>query len=673
MPQKNPAPDLSRQFLTFTQNSALAMRERDALPDSLEVWDSQKRTLRRQLLKSWGGFPQEPCPLEPRILDTVKRDGYRIEKLVIQTRPGILMTANAYVPDGGGRHAAVLCVHGHWRLAKSMPVVQARCHGLAKLGFFVLMVDAFGAGERGLAPALGEYHGEMVAATLFPAGLPLSGLQVYENMRAVDYLQSRPEVDPERIGITGASGGGNQTMYAGAYDERFKCVVPTCSVGTYQAYLGAACCLGEVVPGAMSYTEEWGVLSLVAPRGLMLINATRDSFQFSVGEAKKSLEKARRVFRLFNVEDNARHAVFESRHDYSQPMREAMYGWMTRHLKGEGDGSPIPEPKFDTEEAEVLRCFPGDNRPAGFVTLPQFAAAEGRRILAQRPLPQHPEHWEADETRMRETLPRILGRLPRRTPLNAQITDGDAPGEQAIEFHPEPGITVFATRTSASGKRKGLALLLDLDNARNASASDLSQKLIQSGWDVVTADLRATGATRTAGDSIGRAPDHNSSEWSMWTGRPLLGQWIYDVMRLLDAVDEHAGGLPESTAVIGVGPASVIALGAAALDQRIHRVATVNGLASYVSDVPYEKQRLGIMVPGILTSIGDIAHLASLAAPRPLVIAGSVSGGGKPLSEQEQHQTFEWTRTIYQVERNARRVKLMTQTDPASVIAALLT
>jgi hypothetical protein len=105
------------------------------------------------------------------------------------------MTANAYVPDAPGRHPAILAVHGHWRGAKQDPVVQARCIGAAQLGFFVLAVDAFGAGERGVGEALGEYHGAMTGATLLPVGLPLSGLQVYENLRAVDYLRTRPEVD----------------------------------------------------------------------------------------------------------------------------------------------------------------------------------------------------------------------------------------------------------------------------------------------------------------------------------------------------------------------------------------------------------------------------------------------------------------------------------------------
>src|SRR5205807_2775295 len=209
-------------------------------------------------------------------------------------------------------------VHGHWPGARRDPVVQARCLGLVKLGFFVLAVDAFGAGERYTAPARGTYHGALYGSTLWPAGYTLLGMQVYDNRRAVDYLCSRPEVDASQLGITGASGGGNQTMYAGALDERLKAVVPVCSVGTYQAYLRAACCVCEVLPGALRFTEEGDVLGLVAPRALMVINATMDSFQFSVGEADKSLERARAVFKLYDAGDKVAHPTFESPHAYNQ-------------------------------------------------------------------------------------------------------------------------------------------------------------------------------------------------------------------------------------------------------------------------------------------------------------------------------------------------------------------
>src|SRR5262249_54922632 len=219
--------------------------------------------------------------------------------------------ASAYVPAVSGKAPAVLVVHGHWPGARRDPVVQARCLGLVKLGFFVLAVDAFGAGERYTAPARGTYHGALYGSTLWPTGYTLLGMQVYDNRRAVDFLQSRPEVDGTRLGVTGASGGGNQTMYAGSCDERFEAVVPVCSVGTYQAYLHSACCVCEVLPGALRFAEEGDVLSLVAPRALLVINAIKDSFGFSPGEAAKSLARARNVYRLYGVLPKVRHAIFD--------------------------------------------------------------------------------------------------------------------------------------------------------------------------------------------------------------------------------------------------------------------------------------------------------------------------------------------------------------------------
>src|SRR5947209_5277390 len=121
----------------------------------------------------------------------------------------------------------------------------------------------------------------------FPKPPRRDGLPFYDNQRAVDYLVTRSEVDRDRIGITGASGGGNQTMYAGAMDERLKAVVPVCSVGTYQAYLQAACCVCEVLPGALRFTEEGDVLGLVAPLPCLAITEPRTAIQSAPPKPKQ--------------------------------------------------------------------------------------------------------------------------------------------------------------------------------------------------------------------------------------------------------------------------------------------------------------------------------------------------------------------------------------------------
>lgn len=644
--------DASQQLLQFMKHRGAELRSADSPPANVEAWDSQKQHLRKQLEKSWGGFPSDACDLSPRILGELKRDGYRIEKLIFQTRPGVWMTANAYVPDGAGKRPAVLCVHGHWKGAKQDPVVQSRCIGLVKLGFFVLCVDAFGAGERGLTKNLGEYHGEMVAATLLPVGLPLSGLQVYENRRAVDYLLTRPEVDGEKLGITGASGGGNQTMYAGAYEERFKAVVPVCSVGTYQAYLGAACCMCEVVPNAMTYTEEWALLAMVAPRALMVISATKDAFQFSVGEAQKSVAAAQQIFRLYGKAGNISHDLFESPHDYGKTMREAMYGWMTLHLKGEGQGNPIPEPAFQTEDPETLRCYPGVTRPDDFLTIPQFAARHAQQLVAQSTSNKvlHREHWDATAERLQHALSHnVLGNWPRRTDAKPVISKSSDGKQTIYTLETEPGVEAVAVHDPGTQPDRGIAVILDLDGSGHARETSLVKQLQEQGWGRLHLEVRGTGKFAVPGDKIGRAPDHNSSEWAMWTGRPLLGQWIWDVRRLIEAVSEVRPELMAKSALVGIGPAGVVALGAAVFTRRISKVLVVDTLASYVADGPYVNQWLGLMAPGILREVGDISQLAALIAPRKLTIAGGVTGSGKTLGQADLKAIFEDTLKIYRL------------------------
>lgn len=612
-------------FLAFIREQARALRQDEPRPKSLEEWRTANKTLRESLSKAWGGLPFERGKIQVQSLGTLDREGFRLERLLLETMPGVWMTAHAYVPKREGRLPAILQVHGHWAGAKQDPHVQARCIGAAKHGFFVLAVDAFGAGERGLKPALGEYHGEMVAATLFPSGLPLSGIQVFENMRAVDYLQTRPEVDPAKIGITGASGGGNQTMYAAAWDERFGAAVPVCSVGNYQAYLGQACCMCEVVPGALRFTEEWGVLGLTAPRGLMVVNATRDAIQFSVGEAKKSLAVTETIYALEGQPGRLKHAVFESPHDYNKEMREAMYGWMKFNLAGEGDGSPLPDPEMTLEDPEAIRCFPGGLRPEGWVTLPQFASREGQRLLAAM---REKEDKASLQERARIFREKYLA-APEGAPANVQRSgDGSV---TTLTFSPEPGLTL-----SARIARSGLAdaqtvILLDLAGTKKTDGSEFDKELQQAGFHVVTCDLRATGALAVSGDRVGRAPDHNSAEWSLWIGRPLLGQWVHDVRQLVRAVESVEPGLTRSVSVLGIGPAGIVAISSAMAHPAIKTVAAFGTMASFIHPEPYEGQFLGTIPPGILRDVGNVADLVGLAEGKKVILGDLTDGSGRKL------------------------------------------
>ncbi len=652
--------DLQTHYLKFIRSEAESLRATDAPPKTLDDWRAQSKAIRDGLLDAWGGFPTDPCPLEPRILGTLKRDGYRIEKLIFQARPNVWITANLYLPDSPGKHAAILNVHGHWHGAKQDPTVQARCIGAVKLGFVALVVDAFGAGERGIGKALGEYHGATTGATLLSVGLPLSGLQVYENMRAVDYLQSRPEVDPDRIGITGASGGGNQTMYAGAWDDRLKAVVPVCSVGNYQAYLGTGCCMCEVVPGALRFTEEWGVLGLVAPRALMVVSASQDAPQFSVAEARKSIALAAPIFPLYDKPDHIRQTIINSKHDYNKAMREAMYGWMTCYLKGEGNGSPIPEPEIKTEDPETLRCYPGETRPDDWITIPRFAAQEGRRLLAAKPMPEDLTAWRVDaESRRKALLEKVfdqVGETDRRARLK-RFRDRGWGVVGAISFKDAP-----------------LVVLIDFE-VENGEKGDLASRVSESEWAVQEFQLRATGPSAWPNDKIGDAQDHHTAEWGLWIGRPSLARWVHDLRLTLDTMQDvrsHVGkGLNPEIILIGKGRGALVALCTGAIDPRVTKVIAIDMLSSYITEKPYAHQAIGLMAPGILREVGDIAQIAALIAPKQLVIAGGVNGTGEALTLDQLRETYKDTSRAWELLGQKDGLTLLEKADPAEVLRVL--
>jgi dienelactone hydrolase len=526
-----------------------------------------------------------------------------------------------------------------------------------QLGFFVLSIDAFGSGERYTKPAKGTYHGALYGSTLWPVGQTLLGMQVYDNRRAVDYMLSRPEVDSRRLGITGASGGGNQTMYAGALDERFRAVVSVCSVGTYQAYLHAACCVCEVLPGALGFTEEGDVLGLVAPRALMVITASRDAFQFSQAEAEKSMAGARRVFDLYQRPQNVQHTVIASGHDYNQPMREAMYGWMTRWLKDEGTGKPIGEPTIRMEDPEILACYGTRERPKAFLFPPSFAWQEAERSLSRlnEKVPDHAEQWESQAVYMRSQLrDHVLGGLPQAPrpaahlgkPVLTKLTR-----TVPVVIRPEPNLAVGALLLDNPGPQgpQPACILVDLDGKDRAIRSPLCAALLKRGWSVLAPDLRGTGETQPKRDALRGAPDHNSAEHALWTGRPLLSQWVHDVACFLDWLSLQPNLDRQRVAVIGLGQAGIVALTAAGLlENRVSTVAAVDAPASLATDRAYaDGTRMGLLAPGILR-VADVPHLAALSAPRRLVIAGGKSPAGKSLRQAALQAAFRFTRQVYQ-------------------------
>ena len=260
----------------------------------------------------------------------------------------------------------------------------------------------------------------------------------------------------------------------------------------------------------------------------MVVNATRDARQFSVDEAKKSLALANSVFKLHSLSTSAKHAIFDSPHDYSKAMREEMYGWMAMNLKGEGDGTPIKEPEFKTENPEDLRLLPRRHAAEGLgddAAVRRGGRTEGARTRRGKPTGRHAEG---------------PGESPRRLPEEGNRDKWIEGFEDTsvFKFMPEPGVTLDMVYRYDAKQPKGTQPLAVILNMGNDSRMAYHKAAITAGWATLDLQLRATGSLAIGERSA--APDHNTAEWGLWIGRPLLGQWVGDVRQAIGMWGEVA-------------------------------------------------------------------------------------------------------------------------------------
>src|SRR5262249_46413277 len=241
-----------------------------------------------------------------------------------------------------GRHPAIVCPLGHYLDGgKANLEYQILAIKLAKLGFYVLIYDAIGHGER-LIP--GNTHHEAGFA-LLPLGQTIAGWMVWETMRAIDFLATFPEVDSSRIGVTGNSGGGLNTLFAAALDERVRAAAIAGYVFRFNHWIKYAgshctCCY---LPGLYRSMEWFEVASLTAPRALLMLQGERDDI-FAIVGARRAGRDTEAVYSLLGQREKARFDEIQGQHHaYSQPFRERMYGWMMLHLMENGDGQPVAE------------------------------------------------------------------------------------------------------------------------------------------------------------------------------------------------------------------------------------------------------------------------------------------------------------------------------------------
>ncbi len=324
-------------------------------------WEARAAELRRRVLFSAGLLPLPGrTPLHPQIFGRTVREGYSVEKVSFESLPGFFVTGNLYRPvNRAGPFPGVLSPHGHWTYGRlqhdELASVPGRAINLARQGYVVFSFDMIGYNDSYQV----DHNFHSAQAELW--SFNVLGLQLWNSIRALDFLESLPEVDPKRLAVTGASGGGTQTFLLAAVDDRVRVSAPVNMVSAH--FQGGDNC--ENVAGLRLDQSNVEIAALAAPRPMLLVSATGD---WTLNVPRIEFPAIQHIYRLLGADAAVAVASFDAEHNYNRESREAVYAWFARWLSPpHTEGGPVDttEQRFRVEPLTDVLVWYGRMRPEG--------------------------------------------------------------------------------------------------------------------------------------------------------------------------------------------------------------------------------------------------------------------------------------------------------------------
>lgn len=604
---------------------------------TLDDWKKQRLELRRQLLDMLGLDPLPArSPLQPQITGTLDRDAYRIEKIHFQSLPGLYVTANFYLPKGPAqRWPAVLylCGHSPHPLGAKFQY-QDRAIWFASHGYACLVLDTHEFGELA-----GVHHGthDLNMWPWLSLGYTPAGVEVWNAIRALDYLETRSEVDARRIGLTGISGGGAMTWYTAAVDERIAAAAPVCSTFTWgsQAEHWVARGQCDCIYYLNRYRWDFPVVAaLIAPRPLLILSGQKDTI-FPPDGYHEVFQRGRKVYDLYagagaesgrirEVDDDVAHS------DPPLFLREARQ-WMQRWLKNDPDPLPPETNSPAKETAKDLACLttiPAD--ASNFRIQNQFVPRAALKKPASRGV------WEKRAAQLPSQLKeKVFGWFPREEiPFETQVFKNSGGGWHVrygyadykdCSYQSESGVRIRAQLLSPKNASAPAPLLIYLKRAIDSFySSDVDELLPVLGrYRVLIVNPRLTELSMSPADFT------DVERTATWVGRTIAAMQVWDILRTIEwAASEEKISEP-SISLYGKGEMGIVALYAALFDGRVKQV---------ILNDPPGSHGQGPALLNVLR-LTDLPEVAGAFAPRRLV------------SLTKFPESFEHARAIYRLQR----------------------
>ena len=621
------------------QSATRQQAVQQALASAADV-EARREQLRGKLAKLIGPLP-ERTPLNARTVGTIECEGYRIERVLYESRPGHHVTANLYLPmKVAGRVPGILVPCGHSNNGKANAPYQSVCVLLALNGCAALIYDPIGQGERNQLPnptKHGTNEHTLVGVGALAVGWNTANYRIWDGLRSMDYLASRPEIDATRLGCTGNSGGGTMTTWLMAHDDRIVCAAPSCFITTVERLfktIGPQDCEQHFPGQGLQGIDHTDFITMRATRPTLILAAERDFFDI-VGTRQAAAE-AMAVYRVLGQAERVGLFTHDDEHGFSRPRRQAAVHWMRRWLLDDERSIVEPEIKLQSDAAlqvsstgQVVGEFPAER------TVVDLAIERAEHLARQRdPI------WNSLSEQQR--IEKIVGLLgvareiePKATVRRmAKINRPANKGREAYTLEPlvveRPGRVplpaIFCLPSHQGDNSKKLPVVIYADsNGKEAglkqTANDASpiEAILAKGSAVLAIDLSGYG--ETADDKKGGQylnDEFRTAMLAMHVGQPLVGHRVADLLAAAEVLANEASIDSESIHLIGVERAALTTLHAAAIDRRFTSVELRGGLESWASDVvarPLTPNLLGQVVPGALEHY-DLPQLRAMLGER---------------------------------------------------------
>lgn len=693
MPGSGPAlsyseemPDMLISFLAKKQNDLAAAwdRKRALIKTAADV-QARNAFVREKMVRMLGGFPERNA-LGAVTVKVIQKDGYRIENVMFQSRPDFWVTGNLYVPTSGkGPFPGIISPCGHYALARMVPQYQSAYISLAKSGFVVLGYDPIGQGERrqywnpetnvteiGPSPT---YEHSMPGQLLLLLGENLTGYMVWDGMRAIDYLLTRPEVDPKRIGCAGHSGGGTMTTFISAMDERVRCaaIIEGGMVNRWPSNfapwqpIGPSDVEQNLFPAAIYGIDEVDLHVAIAPRPVL----TAIEHYSPAFDQAAQLVQAR--YRQLGVPEKFATVASDDPHAWTPKLRLATTDWFCRQFyrrKG-----PLTEQDFETVAPEDLYCTPDGSIRYSHKgeTIFSLISKKQANLPPERLVPKTSAERKAHQDDIDVKIRNLLRYQKSDQPLDVRhvvTTPREGYRIEKVQFLSEPGIYIPAWVYIPNGATGMLPTILYVNDEgmevdgmedEGEEASGLTHGVLDTmarkGNLIVAVDVRGIGETQpihpafTSCNQFGQLFDlETAMAYMAWfMDQSLLGMRVQDVVRSVDYVTSRHDTDKENLHVIGKGMGGLWCLYAAALDPRIRSLICVQSLLSYQSLTQVDRYRYGadIFVPDVLLHL-DLPQVAAAVVGRPLTLIQPTDAMKNTVDANAAEETYSWTRATYE-------------------------